>query len=323
MGLIIALVFLGVFAVIALPLIVSSMGPSRTTRQALATLDSAIRAESPVVQKQIIDLRKKDQVSSIPWLDKKLHDLEVMPYLRRMLSQADLTWSPGRLMAMTVVAFVIPCYAAYYEFGMVLPALGAGVVLSLLPFGWVIFKRKKRFGRFEEHLPECLDLMVSALRAGHSLLAAMGLVSRECEPPIGSEFKICFEEQNYGLEMKTALENLLNRIPLQDLRIVVTAILIQKESGGNLAEVLDKTSYLIRERFRLKRQIKTHTAQGRLTGWVLTCVPVALGIGMYVVNPDMMSILWHRDIGIKLMWGAAGMTVLGGFIINRIVDIDV
>jgi len=323
MGLMVALVFIGVFAMVALPLIASSMGPSRSTRQALATLDSAIRAENPSVQKQIMDLRKNEQLSSIPWLNKRLVNLELAPYLRTVLSQAALTWSPGRLMAMSGAAFAVPSYIVYLESGMYLPALGAGIVSGLLPYGWVMFKRSKRFAKFEEHLPACLDLMVSALRAGHSLIAAMGLVSRECAAPVGPEFKICFEEQNYGLEMKTALENLLKRMPLQDLRIVVTAILIQKESGGNLAEVLDKTSYLIRERFRLKRQIKTHTAQGRLTGWVLTCVPVALGTGMYFANPQMMSILWHREIGIKLMWAAAGMTLLGGFVINRIVDIDV
>ena len=149
-------------------------------------------------------------------------------------------------------------------------ALAAGVVLGVLPYAFVLFKRHRRFGAFEKNLPEALDLMVSGLRAGHSLLAAMALVARECAAPVGSEFKICFEEQNYGLEMKAALENLIARVPLQDLKITSTAILIQKESGGNLAEVLDKTSYVIRERFRLKRQIMVHTAQGRLTGLILT-----------------------------------------------------
>lgn len=322
MGLIIVLVFVGVFAIVAIPLVASSSS-SQNSRQALAALDSAVRAESVVVQKQILDLRKNDDLSSIPWLNKRLHKLELAPYLRRMLSQAALNWSPGRLLTMSGVCFVVPSYLVYWRFAMVLPALLVGVLVGALPYAWVMFKRGRRFGNFEARLPEALELMVSALRAGHSLIAAMGLVSRECADPVGPEFKICFEEQNYGLEMKTALDNLLNRIPLQDLRIVVTAILIQKESGGNLAEVLDKTAYLIRDRFRLKRQIKTHTAQGRLTGWVLTCVPVVLGIAMYVLNPGMMSVLWHRDIGIKLMWTAAGMTALGGFIINRIVDIDV
>jgi tight adherence protein B len=165
--------------------------------------------------------------------------------------------------------------------------------------------------------------MVSGLRAGHSLLAAMALVARECPQPVGGEFKICFEEQNYGLEMKAALESLIVRVPLQDLKITTTAILIQKESGGNLAEVLDKTAYVIRERFRLKRQIMVHTAQGRLTGLILTLLPIVLGVGIYFVDPGMISILWHRQIGIELMWAAAGLIVLGGFVIWKIVDIDV
>ena len=123
--------------------------------------------------------------------------------------------------------------------------------------------------------------------------------------------------------MNAALDNLTNRVPLQDVKITTTAIIIQKESGGNLAEVLDKTAYVIRERFRLKRQIMTHTAQGRLTGWILTALPVALGIGIYIVDPDMISILWHRKIGIEMMWGAFGLIVLGAIVIQKIVDIDV
>jgi tight adherence protein B len=166
-------------------------------------------------------------------------------------------------------------------------------------------------------------LIVSAVRAGHSLIAAIGLVSRECLDPIGTEFRTCFEEQNYGLELKTALDNMIDRVPLQDLRIVATAILIQKESGGNLAEVLDKTAHVIRERFRLKRQIATHTAQGRLTGWILTFMPVVLGFALYWVNPTMMSLLWKTPIGVKLMWIASGMIVVGGFIIRQIVNMDV
>jgi tight adherence protein B len=140
---------------------------------------------------------------------------------------------------------------------------------------------------------------------------------------VGAEFKSTFEEQNYGLELKTALDNMLNRVPLQDLRIVCTAIMIQKESGGNLAEVLDKTAHVIRERFRLKRQIMTHTAQGRMTGWILTALPIFLGIALNFVNPTMMSLLWTRPLGIKMIWVAGIMILIGGFIINQIVNMDV
>ena len=146
-------------------------------------------------------------------------------------------------------------------------------------------KRSKRLDKFQEGLPEALDLMVSALRAGHSLIAAMGSVARECADPVGGEFKACFEEQNYGLELKTALDNLITRVPLQDLRIFATAVMIQKESGGNLAEVLDKTAHVIRERFRLKRQVGVHTAQGRMTGWILTLLPMVLGIVFVLRQP--------------------------------------
>ncbi len=321
MGLIIGLVFVGVFALIALPL--AAMGPSSSAKQALATLDSAIKIDRRELLPQKLNVRKNELLSSIPWLNQKLLKFELTPYLRRMLSQADLDWSAGRLLLMSAAGFVIPTYGILETIDNTLLAFAVGAVLGVLPFGWVLFKRHRRFGAFEKGLPEALDLMVSGLRAGHSLLAAMALVARECPQPVGGEFKICFEEQNYGLEMKAALENLITRVPLQDLKITATAILIQKESGGNLAEVLDKTAYVIRERFRLKRQIMVHTAQGRLTGLILTLLPVVLGVGIYFVDPGMISILWHRDIGIKLMWAAAGLIVVGGFVIHKIVDIDV
>ena len=322
MGIIIALVFVGVFSLIALPLLVGASSKQR--KQAHAALDAALKNESrDIKRQQNLDLRKDEQLSSIPWLNKRLLSLELAPQLRKLLSQADVSWTPGRLLIMSAVCFAAPLYIVYLLLHSALAALAASVLLGAAPLGWVLFKRSRRFAAFEKNLPESLDLMVSGLRAGHSLLAAMALVSKECPEPIKSEFRICFEEQNYGLEMKSALDNLLNRVPLQDLKITATAILIQKESGGNLAEVLDKTAYVIRERFRLKRQIMVHTAQGRLTGVILTALPVVLGIGIYIVDPGMISILWHRAIGIKMLWGAAGLIALGGFVIHRIVDIDV
>ena len=137
-----------------------------------------------------------------------------------------------------------------------------GGVTGAAPFGYVLNRRSRRFDKFNQALPEALDLVVSALRAGNSFIAALDMMGRESPEPIGKEFRICYDEQNYGLELRTAMDNLVTRVPLQDLKIAVTAILIQKESGGNLAEVLDKTSYVIRERFRLRRQVRVHTAQG-------------------------------------------------------------
>ena len=322
MAVIAVLVFLGVFALIALPLVASAS--SNNSKQALATLDAALKSDAQQVSRhQAINLRKDEQLSSIPWVNRQLLKLDLVAYLRRMLSQAQLNWSAGRLLALTAVGALIPPYILFYLFQSYPLALLSGAVLGAIPYGWVMFKRSRRFAAFEKVLPEALDLMVSGLRAGHSLLAAIALVAKECSEPVKGEFKICFEEQNYGLELKAALENLISRIPLQDMKIAATAILIQKESGGNLAEVLDKTSGVIRERFRLKRQIMVHTAQGRLTGWILTFLPVVLGIAIYFVDPGMISILWHRSIGIKMLWGAAGLIAIGGLVIRKIVNIDV
>lgn len=318
----IGLIFLGVFALIVLALMAFSE-PANKAKNVQLRLDSALATETPEVQDLVVDLRKNEQMSSIPWLNNRLLKLELTPFLRKILNQANLNWSTGRLLSMCGAFFVIPAVIVHFKNPSILLSLAVGAVLGMAPIGFVYFKRSKRFGNFEAGLPEALDLMVSGLRAGHSLIAAMGLVGRECPDPVGSEFKICFEEQNYGLELKNALDNLTDRVPLQDIRIVATAITIQKESGGNLAEVLDKTGYVIRERFRLKRNVQTHTAQGRLTGWILTLLPVALGCAIYAINPKMMSILWTRDIGIKLLWASAGMTVIGGLIIRKIVNMEV
>lgn len=323
MNIIVILIFVAVFAVVALPMVAVGLGPSQQAKQVKAALDSALATERQETREHVIDFRKEEQLSSIPWLNRKLRQFDLAPYLHRLLSQAELNWSSGRLLAMSAACAAIPGYLVYLRWESVLAAMLAGVALGTGPFLWVYFKRSQRFGQFEKQLPDALELMVSALRAGHSLNAAMGLVARECPDPVGVEFKGCFEEQNYGLELKTAMDNMLVRVPLQDLRVVTTAIMIQKESGGNLAEVLDKTSYVIRERFRLRRQVMIHTAQGRMTGLILTCMPLALGVALYLVNPDMVRILWTRPIGIKLLWGAGGMTVLGGLIIRNIVNMEV
>ncbi|HTB97241.1 MAG TPA: type II secretion system F family protein [Terracidiphilus sp.] len=325
MGLIVAFVFLAVFVVVALLAAAFGVGSSKQDKEMLARLDSALatgKGKSDMAD-LLVDVRKSDLLSTIPWVDKLLRKMEVTPRLRRLLYQADLKWTVGGLVLMTMGAFAIPAYLIYLRTGAIPAALIGGVAIGCAPIGFVVFKKNKRMSKFEEGLPEALDLICSALRVGHSLNSALGLVCRECADPVGTEFRVTFDEQNYGLELKTALENMVNRMPVQDLRIVVTGILIQKESGGNLAEVLEKTSDVIRERFRLKRQVKTHTAQGRLTGMVLTSLPVVLGVLLYFVNPHMMSLLWTKPMGVKMLYAASGMIVVGGLIIRKIVNMDV
>jgi len=323
MLLILVLVFVGVFAVSALLLVASGTGASQRTKQTLATLNAVLATSSPERLDPVIDLRKNELLSAIPWVNRWLLKLELAPRLRLMLYQANLNWTAGGLLLMSAACFLIPSYLFYLRTRAVLFSLLIGLLLGAAPFVYVRFKRSLRFNQFEQGLPDALDLMVSALRAGHSLAAALGLVARETPDPIGSAFRTCFDEQNYGLDLRTAMDNMTTRMPLQDLRIVTTAILIQKESGGNLAEVLDKAAHVIRERFRLKRQVRVHTAQGRLTGWILSFLPLVLGVLLYLVNPKTMSLLWTREIGIKLLYTSAAMTITGGLIIRKIVNMDV
>jgi tight adherence protein B len=323
MLLLLALVFVGIFLVVALLLIASGTGASQRTKQTLALLSSALAVGTRQLDDQIVDIRKHELLSAVPWINRWLLKIELAPRLRSTLYQANVKWTAGGLLLISAACFVIPSYLLYLRTGAVPFALLVGLLLGATPFVYVLHKRRQRFNKFEEELPEALNLMVSALRAGHSLVAALGLVGSESPEPIGGEFKICCDEQNYGLELRTALDNLVSRVPLQDVRIVTTAILIQKESGGNLAEVLDKTAYVIRERFRLKRQVRIHTAQGRLTGWILSFLPIVLGIALYFLNPEHMSLLWKRDIGVKLLYAAGTMMITGALIIRKIVRMDV
>ena len=323
MLLIVIFVFLGVFGVIVLLAMASGSGSTEQARVLMTRLESAIAVAKPDMSDLIVDVRKTESMSSIPWLDQLLGKVEIAPRLRRLLAQANLKWSVGGVILACCACFAIPAYLIYLRTDAILFGFLIGLLTGSGPILYIVYMKNKRMGKFEQGLPEALELIVSALRVGHSLNAAMGLVSRECADPIGGEFRLTFDEMNYGLELKAALDNLVTRIPLQDVKIVCTAILIQRESGGNLAEVLEKTSQVIRERFRLKREVLTHTAQGRLTGWILTILPVVLGMVLYMVNPDLMSNLWKKELGIKLMYAAGIMIVIGGLIIRKIVNLDV
>ena len=324
MPLMIILIFIAIFAVIAPVLVLwSGAGKASQNKKVIAALDSALGDAKKEERPPVLDFRKRETFSTIPWLDRILSRIDLIPRLQKTLNQAEMKWTPGALLLMSLACFAVPAYLIKLRTDSLILGFFMGVAFGFLPFSYVLIKRGQRFKKFEAGLPDALDLITSALRVGHSFNSAMSLVSRECPDPIGSEFRTTFEEQNFGLELRIALENFIARMPLQDLKIVVTAILIQRESGGNLAEVLEKTAYVIRQRFRLKRQVMTHTAQGRLTGWILTILPIVLGLGLYIVNPDTESLLWRREIGVKLIFAGVGMMVIGTLWIQKIVRMDV
>ncbi|MBV8550499.1 MAG: type II secretion system F family protein [Acidobacteriaceae bacterium] len=317
------LVFVSVFVVVALMVLASGAGASERIKRNVARLDAVLIVGKSSLEDEIIDLRKQEMLSAIPALNRLLLKVDVAPRLRRLLYQAQVKWTPGKLLLMVLTTWALAGYCVHLRTGSVIPSLLLGAVSATWPLIYVFFKRGRRFKKFEEGLPAALDMMVNGLRGGHSLVSCLGLVARESPNPIGQEFRVCYDEQNYGLELRTAMENLATRIPLQDLRIIMTAILIQKETGGNLAEVLEKCGHVIRDRFRLKREILTRTAQGRLTGMILSLLPVVLGVLLYFVNPDGISLLWKQPLGLKMLYGASGMTVIGSLIIQKIVRIRV
>jgi tight adherence protein B len=323
MALVTVLVFLGVFALVGSLMFAAGNSSTRQAKKVKAALESALASDSPTSPEGTVDFLKSDDLSAMPWLNATLQKIDVAPRLRSLMSQATVKWTTGSLLLMSLVSFAVPAFLINRSTSSVFFALLSGLVCGSLPIAYVFMKRRQRFKKFEQGLPEALELMVGALRVGHSLSAAMSLVARECPEPIRGEFRICFDEQNFGLELRASLENLTTRVPLQDLKIAVTAILIQKESGGNLAEVLDKTAYVIRQRFRLRRQVMVHTAQGRMTGWILTILPLALGAIFYFLSPATTSLLWKTPLGVKLLYGAAGMLVVGSWIIQKIVHMDV
>ena len=319
----IALVFGCLFIVTVLALVASGAGASKQAKQTLDTLDAALATSKGGFDDEIVDIRKNELLSAIPWMNRWLIKLELAPRVRQILYQAGLKWTAGGLFLMIATCWAFSGYLVYWRTGAALPALIISLVFGSLPLLHVLRKRAARFAKFEQELPDALDLMVSAIRAGQSLTSALGVVARESPEPIGREFRHCFDEQAYGLELRTAMLNLTMRVPIQDVRILATAILIQKESGGNLAEVLDKSAQVIRERFRLKRQIRIHTAQGRLSGMILTAAPVVLGFLLYLLNPEQESLLWTTPIGVKMIYGAVVMTTIGGLIIRKIVRVRV
>jgi tight adherence protein B len=192
-----------------------------------------------------------------------------------------------------------------------------------LPYLFLLQRRSARIRRFEEQFPEALDLLSRALRAGHAFQTALGMVADELPDPVGPEFKKTFDQQNFGLPLKDALGELAGRIPIIDVRFFVTAVSIQRETGGNLAEILDNLASVVRERFKILRQVRVHTAHGRMTGYVLLALPAALGMALYFVSPNHMNTLFNEALGRTMLIGAAVMQTVGYVWIRQVIKIEV
>jgi tight adherence protein B len=242
--------------------------------------------------------------------------------LQNLLVQADVNWSVGTFLLVTCGISAVLMSLGFFKLGN-LGALG-GVALGLvLPFQFLKFKRKMRLRKFEKQLPEALDLLSRSLRAGHAFAAGLQLVAEEMANPLGMEFFKVFKEYNHGLDINTSLLNLCQRLELQELRFFTTAVIIQRETGGNLTDILEKISTLIRERFKLLNHIKALTAEGRMSGLVLILLPPGLAMMMLKINPKYIMLLVNTEIGRIMAMLAFGLQVLGIFAIHKIVNIKV
>jgi tight adherence protein B len=320
--LLIILVFVVVFGAVTFVVVLSTAGEAASSK-ANTALETALKLPDYSFQDDAVDIGKSVQLSSMPWLNAILLRIRSVTELTRLLQQADIGWTPGRLVLSSIAAWAIAGYLIDLRTGLGWLALVLSLPVGAAPWIFVLVKKRMRFNKFEAAMPDALDMVVSALRGGHSMLSALGMAANEAPDPVGREFRLCFEEQNFGVDLRTALNNLVRRIPLQDLRMVATCIIIQKESGGNLAEVLDKTAHVIRERFRIREEVKTHTAQGRLTGWILALLPVGLGILIFIISPEHIMLLFTNPLGQKMIGTGVVMNLVGLLIIRRIVNVRV
>ncbi|HET9480986.1 MAG TPA: type II secretion system F family protein [Candidatus Polarisedimenticolia bacterium] len=268
-------------------------------------------------------LLKDEALSGFGPLDAFLNSIKLAANLRKLIVQADLPIRVGTLLLlMGVLAGSGLCAGLWAHLGWPISVV-LGLLLGWLPYTYVLICRKRRIARFEAQFPEAVDLMSRAIRAGHAFSTGIKMVADEMPDPVGKEFRRVFEEQNLGLPMRSALMGLLERIELVDLKLFVVAVMIQRQSGGNLSEILDKIAYTIRERFRVLRQLRVHTAQARLTGIILTALPPVVGSLIYALNYEYIKVIFLETWGLYILATSLLLQILGFLWIRKIVNIEV
>ncbi len=281
----------------------------------LRALRVARHAESVVAEQR--------RMSSIEALDKVLGRRgAAMAGVERTLMESGLSLTVGALLMVTVVCALAGFVAGVMATGVFAVALALAVLCAALPMLYVRHRRAVRLRLFEEQFPEAIDLISRALRAGHALTTGLGMVAEEIPAPVGAEFRRLYDEQNFGMSLPDAMRAMAQRVPVLDARFFVTAVLTQRESGGNLSEVLDNLASVMRERFKLKRQIRVISAHGRISAWVLSGLPPVLAAVLFVLSPDFMRVLWEDPLGLRLVMIAVTLQIIGTVVISRLVRIE-
>lgn len=302
--------------------LISSRGSDARRARLNERLAEAIRSSAHSSDPDV-QLARDELLSEIPWMNRALARLEIISPIKRMIDQADSQITVMRLVLFSLTAGVLAFLAVSMISSSYPLKIFVGIIAAVLPFAHIATKRKKRLKKFLQLLPDALDLMSRGLSAGHAFTEALHMVATEMPEPISGEFRKTYEEQNLGLSLKLALDNLVHRVPLLDLRMCVTAIMIQRETGGNLSELLEKVAYTIRERFRIMEDLKTLTLSSRWSALLLCALPILLAVYISIMNPTYMEVMWRDARGHKLLFLAAIMQLLGMFMVQKIMKIKI
>src|SRR5271170_253758 len=320
-----ALIALFVFVVVAVAaFVVGSLIDQRNARarlikDRLATVQKAPEREPD----EELALLRDEQLSKIPALDTLLRRRARVSAIQEALLQAGMKFRAGNFLLLCVLFGVLAGLAAALYTKNPAIAWAALIIGSFLPYSFVSYRRQKRFEKFEEIFPEAIDTLARAVRAGHAFTTALEMISNEVGEPLASEFRQLYEEQKFGMPVRDALMNLTERVPLVDVKFFVTAVMLQRETGGNLAEILDNLSHMIRERFKVQRQVRVHTAQGRLTMVLLMAMPPTVVTILAVFSPEFVRPLFYDPIGHTLLVVSIALQTVGYFVIRKIIKIQV
>ncbi len=266
---------------------------------------------------------KEEALRSNTFADELVGRMPWSPALTRLIKQSGKDWRATSVFLLSAAAGVGTGWVASLLTPNPVISVAVGVAVGASPYVTLYLLREIRRRRFDALLPDAVDLMSRGLRAGHSIGSVLEMVGNEIAEPVGTEFRALHKEQSLGLPLREAMMNLIDRMPLDDLRFLATAILLQKESGGNLAQILDKTSAVIRERARLRGQLRIYTAQGRITGWILCAAPFLMFGLISVVNHDYEKTLFTTPLGLKMVYSGLVMMILGVLVIRKIIDVKV
>jgi tight adherence protein B len=266
---------------------------------------------------------KEEALRSNTFAEQLLGNMPWAPALTRLIKQSGQDWRASTVFLLSVAAAVGTGWLAFAVISNFVISAAIGAVVGASPYVALYVLRGVRRHRFESLLPEAVDLMSRGLRAGHSIASVLEMVGNEIGDPVGAEFRAFSKEQALGLPIREAMMSLVERMPIDDMRFLATAILLQKESGGNLAQILDKTTAVIRERARLRGQLQIYTAQGRITGWILCAAPFLMFGLISVMNHNYEKTLFTTPLGLKMVYGGLGLMVLGVLAIRKIIDVKV